>query len=1293
MEFGGSSRYEIIRQIGKGGMGSVYEAHDRLLGTRVAIKTFDPRSSSGLLYFKREFRSIAELRHPNLVRLFDLKVEGERWFFTMELVEGQPLHHYLRQHAQIADATTRLTVLPDEVEDSSAGWTGNTSAAIPIDVTGPVAGLDALPVAHLEVGPVLQAPACVVSDLLGLLTQILDALEALHSHDVIHCDLKPDNILITEHGEVKVVDFGIAQDLTASHWQDRVLGTALYMSPEQTRGQAVTPASDLYSLGVMIHTALTGKRLFDGNAVEVMVAHRTRLPPRLHTHVADLPSGLSDVVHAMLAKDPAERIGIADIRAALGLRASGKVDGAKARPRSVFVGRRQEVAALRACMSQALERRVQVALVQGESGAGKTSLAEAAMRTAEELGFQVARGRCYEREDVPFPAFDRLMDRLTMRLSDWSPQALEVWSESLEDAARLFPVFNHLLHKVHRPPPSPGQDPVGMRQRGVAGVISLLAALCTRSPMLLVIDDLQWSAPEDMELLSAILKGARRCPMMVLGTYQHEATEATHALRRFLRQHRDDEALCALHLGPLSQGDIQGVLVQVTGDGLPERALSSIAHQTGGNPLFVEQMAWMLAQNGPRRWDDRDALPDLEDIVRWRLDRLGGDARTLVEMASVAGGALSRATLAKACAMTAERFDAALDQALRAHLLRATSPEESAVQNAHIDLYHNLFREVAYRDLKPARHQALHLALARTLTERLDNDEHEGTRAAALEALYRHWLQAGQLQLAWQRGLEAAAEATRCLAFERAAQLYLDILGDSERPGIAHLTVKARPASLTPAVLSRVWEQLAEVLEFIGDYGGASWALAEALDCLSEGDEPPAVELPSAEEDEHAEVIRRLTLRLADDLVKTGQLESGLLVFERLLAPLGLRLVRSKLEATGLLATLRLMLTASDVLPERRHAITEAERYQLELFQRVFEAFCLVRPLYMTEALLRFQALARRVDDPAARAYDLTFEAAFVSMTSRREERFERSYALLDEADGWFEHTDLFFGPIYVQATRGYLAWLKGDLGDSQRWLEEALEKVRANNGMHLWEAFMARAWLMRTYHTRGRHAQAMEIAQALMREAGEQDVVRYGQAAWIAFDHHMQRGEVDDARALLAQWTPRVPEMPTHMRLMLGAAQHRFELVQDRLEGLPERVLAEADELDAAGCLYAYWQRALWHLPALEAAAVLHGREGLPWRLHQSIRRVANDLERHAPPWLSCQIARARALLSHADNEQDKAQQHILTALDLSRRAGAPYPRFRCLEAASRLGVFDEELHEELTDLALNQGYAIPEA
>jgi eukaryotic-like serine/threonine-protein kinase len=260
-----ANRYELGEEIGRGGMADVYLAHDRLLDRQVAVKVLSPEFASdrtNFERFRREARAAAGLNHPNIVAVYDWGEEDDTSYIVMEYVPGQTLRDLIQAYGHLS---------PTEAARIAA--------------------------------------------------EIADALSFAHEHGVVHRDVKPGNVLITPHAQVKVTDFGIARAETGDPLTKTgsVLGTATYFSPEQAQGLTLDGRSDVYALGVVLYEMVTGTAPFTAaSPVSVAYKHVREEPAAPSTIVRDLPGAMDRIVLTAMAKDVNARYQSAqDLRADL----------------------------------------------------------------------------------------------------------------------------------------------------------------------------------------------------------------------------------------------------------------------------------------------------------------------------------------------------------------------------------------------------------------------------------------------------------------------------------------------------------------------------------------------------------------------------------------------------------------------------------------------------------------------------------------------------------------------------------------------------------------------------------------------------------------------------------------------------------------------------------------------------------------------------------------------------------------------------------------------------------------
>jgi serine/threonine protein kinase len=253
-------RYQIIGKLGRGGMATIFRAKDLNLQREVAIKIMhdqlveDPSFQASFL---REARAAANLSHPNIVTIFDFGHDGQRYFLVMEYIPGTDLKTLIRRKKQLD-----------------------------------------------------------IMEAVDLMIQVCAGVGYAHRAGLVHCDLKPQNVLITADGRAKITDFGIARALatvSADEQADTVWGSPIYFAPEQAAGGPPSPASDVYALGVTLFEMLAGRPPFQADdPLKLSEMHQTKPPPLLRLFCPEVPDTLEQIVIKVLSKEPSARYRTAD---------------------------------------------------------------------------------------------------------------------------------------------------------------------------------------------------------------------------------------------------------------------------------------------------------------------------------------------------------------------------------------------------------------------------------------------------------------------------------------------------------------------------------------------------------------------------------------------------------------------------------------------------------------------------------------------------------------------------------------------------------------------------------------------------------------------------------------------------------------------------------------------------------------------------------------------------------------------------------------------------------------------
>ncbi len=890
--FQGTPRFQILRRLGQGGMGVVFEALDREHNVRVALKTIHTLTADSLLKFKNEFRALQDLRHPNLVRLGELQEAGGTWFFTMELVEGVDL----TSHVWTGSAASALALgsqvstahVPHPPEEQGA-----TMETVPVVV--PASGDTTSPAVA---SGRYQRHGFDERRLREALHQLATGVSAVHAARMVHRDIKPSNVLVTKSGRVVILDFGLVIEASSARaLAGGAVGTAAFMAPEQGTGGAVGPAADWYSVGATLYLVLTGRPPYLGS-LPLILAQRDAVeivpPAQL---VADLPAGLSELCMGLLRTDPELRLDERAIFEWLG--AAPAAASHYARPSgNLFVGRTPELEVLRAGFARARAGHPVALLVSGESGVGKSSLVR---QLLDELGRDprtvLLTGRCYERESVPYKAVDQVIDALGQYLGQLPDEEVEsLLPARFALVASVFTVLNDVkpvAHAVGHAGDARAVDPFQHRSLVFAALRELFERLSRRAPLVVFIDDLQWADADSLSLLATIMQTPGAPALFFVTTVRAIAGGESQTLAT-LRRHLGDDVgeLLVPRLPPEAARELAERLVAQTDSGAGVRA-ETIAAEAGGHPLFIDA----LIRHRLSHPDDAGPVR-LDDALVARVDALGESSRRVLELICLAGGPLPQEACAHAAAISFGEL-AELASTLRAADLVKTN---GVRRGDLIEPYHDRVREAIASRLGDDARTGAHDRLARAL---------ESSPNADPEVLAVHFRKAGDARKAARFAARAADRAATALAFDRAARLYRDALTD--------------PA--TPEVEQSLRLRLAEALSNAGRGGDA----AEAYLAAAQHDSERTLEL------------HRLA---AEQFLRSGRTDDAAHTLEAVLAKVGRKLPRTRGGAILAFMVGRAKLKLRGLKFERR----DASQVPADILQHI-EICHSMMPLGMTDPL------------------------------------------------------------------------------------------------------------------------------------------------------------------------------------------------------------------------------------------------------------------------------------------------------------------------------------------------------
>jgi serine/threonine protein kinase/tetratricopeptide (TPR) repeat protein len=1064
-------RFLFRRRIGEGAFGVVWEAYDTERGARVALKALTRTEPSSLFLFKREFRALADIAHPNLVALYELLSYGEKWFFTMEFVEGVDFIEHVRgmsDQPRRSRGTETMTILhsgaltTDEIELKLAEADASGVSLLPAKQERPTMDAGIL----LHAGPWYDQPTEEFSTLEGgptsiavrvaeptagtflperarpALAQLAEGLSTLHEAGKLHRDIKPSNVLVAGNKRVVILDFGLITELWPTGVQrdmNAIVGTPAYMSPEQSLGKALTPASDWYAVGVMLYVALTGKLPFDGTPLQVLIAKQRLDPAPPSTVVPNVPADLDELCMDLLRRRPEERPTGAEVLRRLGADASSSA-GRSHDHRSAFVGRGPQLQALKEGFDATHKGKPSAAIVHGGSRMGKSALAAAFVRQLkrEEPDALVLAGRCFSRESVPYKAIDSLIDELCSYLQTLpTARSAVLLPRSTDALVRIFPVLRQVegaAPTTLRPPAVTSE--VELRRRAFAALRELLGRIAERKHVVLVLDDMQWSDADSDALLGEILRGPDAPPLFVLATYRSDDIEAT-PLVRALRA--EDVETRVLRVDPLSQEEAYELALRYVA-GHEVRA-AAIARESGGSPFFVE----MLADHVTMVHGDEDRAPDsvvrvdLGDVFREKMRRLPEVARKLLETVAVAGHPIPVIPAWKAADITLPE-QSMLSLLIVRHLLR--SQTDFGAAHEEIELYHDRLRDTVLAGLSPAAIQVRRERIARAL---------EAAGGTDPEVLASHFEAAGRLLEAGRYALLAANQSAAKLAFDRAARLYRWALG-------------LAPSSDDGEILGRLGNALANA--------GRGAEAADAYLAAARG-----------ASDARALELRR---KAAEQLLISGHAERGMEVIRLVMGSLGMKLPQSREAAilSFLAGRARLKLRGFDFRERDEADIPEEELLRIDAAWAVSVGLALVDPIRSTDAQCKHLLLALDAGEPYRIARALAVEVTYVAMSgpkaaARTAEIVERSLELAQRI-----HHPHALGLATTMSGAG--RYLAGRWKDSIEALDRGARILREQCSGVTWEldtadifVFSALQWLGRWKELTVRFEDFIRSAQA----------------------------------------------------------------------------------------------------------------------------------------------------------------------------------------------------------------------
>jgi Nif-specific regulatory protein len=800
-------RYQVRAVLKETPATTVYRVYDASFKRDVAMKILRHELSEPqqMLRFKTEFSTLASLDHPSIIKVHDFGLLQDRFpYFTMEFFSGKKISEYFDGHS----------------------W-------------------DAL---------------------YDVILQIAAGLHHIHHLGIIHLDLKPSNILVDEHGKAKIMDFGVAVE---SHQvlDRQIRGTLHYMAPEVLRQDRVDSRADLYALGMTLYETVTGALPGYGKApIDVIRMHlddEIRPPSAINPRV---PAELERIIVKLLEKDPRHRYASAaallqEVADAAGRTApAGELLVGKGELYAApLIGRKHEVGQLMSLIVEAREGHGSGAILAGAEGMGKSRIVRDATLRAQLDGARVFCGRCpINRKSIYAPFFE-IFEQMVTAVNPTADVAAEIrrllrpvviaanGEETAPSTGQKYRLYNRIVQSM--------QDMYGF----------LSAAHTSGSPLILVIEDLQWADPSTAELFTFLIGEARQNKLLVIGTLTIDpnADGGGDELLATWEQRARDANFPLLRVDSLNEPMVREHLQSLLGEeNVSEEFVRWMLWESAGSPLNIRRVVDYLIAHDYLRWQPSGWVADMErlralripggaaSILMEKVDALASNERSALEAAAVFGEVSDVDLLTNVGTSTREETYVALRSVIEQGLLDESS-DGKTVTFPQIHL-----RDAIYNAMTERRRAELHLRAANALEPALAAGAQQLLGQVAF-----HFARANDTVKGIRYSVDAGDLAMRTVAHQEATDFFRSALELMDLAGAEE------------AKKAEVREKLADAYYRNSDYRSAIAAyqyLLKSIQARSKDDSPSGD-------------LARVMKKIGKVLAKRGEQDAALSYFQNAL--------------------------------------------------------------------------------------------------------------------------------------------------------------------------------------------------------------------------------------------------------------------------------------------------------------------------------------------------------------------------------------------------------------------------